>query len=1660
MVPDSHRSTASVPAHLLHRYRVLGPLGEGGLGQALRVWDEVSEEERALKVVSRDALALLRHEFSLLAGLFHPRVVRVHDFGTFRHAGRVGGFYTADLQRGVSLGAFAASHPWPATRRAIADALEGLAFLHRLGIRHGDFKPDNVIVDPEGRATLLDLSCASRLDEPVRELGGTPGFMAPELAPGAVVDVRADLFAVGATLAALGKHDAAVPKLAAALQRTRPGDRPAEVADVLAALGEERTLGALRSGKCPHLVGREAEVSLFTELLLALRQDETAARALFVWGAPGIGKTRLLAELKWLTQEGCDVAETPPENLGRPRRDAVHSLLRRAGTSIDGAGATPSLDAVLHAADELALGPRPTVLFVDDAEQLAPRDLDHLAAVLRSLRDDGRLMLVVAAARPIELDGAAVVTRELRPLSLDATRRWAGDWVSPHNMTALAQVTGGHPAYLEATLRQIANGTTSETALMGSTVSVHGHLAREVAQITEEERRALALVVVHGGRLDSARCLGLGACLTTLASGGWVVPDSDGFALARPTERAALEDALDATGALAPAFRSVVTTSNDPAVEVLGWVRLGSVPEAEGVLDRLHREARRRSEGHGARSRADPSLDTLRSDENLHGAAAQRWSDALMELAAASQRARTLLQAAASQLGLGRARRALTALSRLLRRRPDRHTRARCHALAGAALLQLEQPARAVRYLTLALAAEEVPSGDDTGHPIGASLAPSALAANETNPPTDSLDTERVYRPAVAAKLARALNQTGDYAAALAVAERHLAALGAGDSAVAAELRSALGVAATYLGQSERAEAELERAAADADALDPRDAARAHSYLAILAFRRGAVEAAAEHHAEALSVAERHDLTDMIPTLVLNHGTARQQLGRWGDAIAAYERGHRLATAVGKAQAAAILQLNLANLYADIGLTERARATTRSAANSVKAAGITHLQGALDTIAGEIAFVDGDRHAALDALEAARDEHRRRAELREAAEVCVTLGLVHLGSDEREGARRHLEDARRHLEGVDAGDVEVRLRIAEGQLAFAEGDPARSGALLTEAVSAAEALRQPLLVADACLALAKTLRPHQPERAVELDERARARWRDVEATLPEAMRDVFWRHPRRRALASAGGEQPPTRRTVDVERLRRVLTLTAKVSSSLSVDRVLELAMDGAIELTGAERGFLLLREEGAEGELRVAVARNVDRERLARGELEFSTSIAEQVLHTGEPVVTLDARGDMRFSAQRSVHAMRLKSVLCVPVVAQGSVLGTLYLDNRFAHGRFAEDDITIVTAFTGHIAMAVRNARLHAALEQNHRQLLAEKRRVERLSRGQAQQIEVLEERVRSQQQVLERRYDYSSLVHRSPAMQRVFDVLDRVIDSELTVLVQGESGTGKELVARAIHFNSPRREGPFVGVNCGALSETLLESELFGHVRGAFTGADRDRDGLMVAARGGTLFLDEIGELSLAMQVKLLRALQEREVRPLGSSDTVSLDVRVVCATNRDLRSEVSAGRFREDLYYRIGVVEVRLPPLSEREDDVIPIARAVLDRLAARAGNEPPELGRDATRALLGYRWPGNVRQLENVLARAYVLSDRRLLRAEDLELSAAPRAESRPRSRADFEQGEAERIHDALLAHRWNVSQAARALGIPRNTLYRKMRRLNLAREGDARPTPG
>ena len=474
--------------------------------------------------------------------------------------------------------------------------------------------------------------------------------------------------------------------------------------------------------------------------------------------------------------------------------------------------------------------------------------------------------------------------------------------------------------------------------------------------------------------------------------------------------------------------------------------------------------------------------------------------------------------------------------------------------------------------------------------------------------------------------------------------------------------------------------------------------------------------------------------------------------------------------------------------------------------------------------------------------------------------------------------------------------------------------------------------------------------------------------------------------------------------------------------------------LDRLIESTGAERGFALFYvPESTEAD--VVATRNFETTNLSLGEYGFSRTIIRQVLARREPLMLDDAAADPKYAREVSIHRLSLRSVLAVPLVSGSRTIGAVYLENNSAPKVFSAEDAQVAEMAARFAALHLSAAHLLPGLERDGRVLLDASRA-------------------------------FSEIVGDDPAIQSILATVERIADSPATVLIEGESGTGKELVARALHYRSTRREHAFVAINCAAIPEQLLESELFGHERGAFTGAVDRRLGMFERGDGGTVFLDEISELAYGLQAKLLRFLQSHELQRLGGNEIVRPDVRLVVATSKDLRAQMRAGTFQEALYYRIHVVPIVLPPLRHRRSDVIALVRHFLDRFSAMYGRQV-RVDRDALACLVEYEWPGNVRELENIVHRIVALAGDDVLRVGDLPVEiigdkaarvtiAGVRQGDEPvdlddlrrqrdSSRRYYAEQERRLVEEAVRQADGNVTEAAARLGMHRVTLHKILR---------------
>ncbi|URA09796.1 sigma 54-interacting transcriptional regulator [Thermospira aquatica] len=502
-----------------------------------------------------------------------------------------------------------------------------------------------------------------------------------------------------------------------------------------------------------------------------------------------------------------------------------------------------------------------------------------------------------------------------------------------------------------------------------------------------------------------------------------------------------------------------------------------------------------------------------------------------------------------------------------------------------------------------------------------------------------------------------------------------------------------------------------------------------------------------------------------------------------------------------------------------------------------------------------------------------------------------------------------------------------------------------------------------------------------------------------------------------------------------------LIEISQLIEKKIDLQDIFDSVMNILGERIHIDRGMLVLFEPEQSDKLSIFAGYRLTSEECERGIYRVGEGIIGGVVATGEPQSIPNIHEESRFLNRLKIKRDKEKpiSFIAVPLKLEGLTLGVLAIEKEYDNKTYLKDLESMLFLVGQILSNKVRLARTF-----------------------QQEKASLLEENLTLKKE-LEKNYTFHHIVGKNAKMRAVFELIHTVADTNASVLILGESGTGKELVARALHYNSSRKDKPFVSINCASIPENLLESELFGYKKGAFTGANTDKKGLFLVANGGTLFLDEIGDMPFALQAHLLRALQEREISPLGSETKIPIDVRIVAATNKVLKNLVKEKKFREDLYYRLNVIEIQLPPLRERKDDIPLLVRHFIQKVAQRENRSQVEISEEALIALMNYSWPGNVRELENSIERAFILAQGRRIELHHIAPFLTTEEEQRIFSLSEWIKsflenaayngqvyekviGEVERelIHQALLINDRNKVKTADFLGINRNTLRTKI----------------
>lgn len=1754
------------------RFEILGSLGSGGMGEVFEARDITQDKRFALKVLNpetgftNDQPEILA-EFNLLARLKHPNLVQVHECGIVNSGpkstkGRL--FFTMEVLLGRNLAELQRQEQKPKRQHTLGQqvavgALKGLAAIHDAGIIHRDIKSENIFLTDDGQAKLLDfgLAATAPLPEdwavelsasPVSSgLSGSVGYWAPEIRRGAPCDARSDLFSLGVTLYRLAtqrfpdvrhlipiaEHSPDWPEPwcrgVEALLASEPRDRPQNAREALALFGveSESPERSLKHLKRPPLIGRQDLLNELLECQLEPANETDNASLIWITGAQGIGKSRLLEELSISLRLRGAIAHLchPGPGAYSSLRALFHELVlihKPQGpvtfdlrTLVEGLRSqsldaitsqdnnerrTAFLDRIARYVFEISER-RAIVLLIDDADRIDEASFELIQYLARVAALVKTRFHAVFASEKTDLERDYQRSLNLTPLSQEHSLSLAQLLVGHSDAHELARRCGGFPgAALSDALGQQGRQDSANHPYQQQLQALDAR-ERQVLLALAVLRRPLsvhewqALTQLDAHELVDAMAILLSQQLVSRIGGLTATK----YSLSPPILGELLIQSLEQSQILdfkRHCFEELKTLEAEPEELARLSLEIDS-PEAPELCERA---AQACLQSHALESAKRFLKEVLRvSTDSAQRRRAQLDVLNLLDQAGDIQEAEAFVRDALDDedahhrgrlnkhlseilRARGQLSGALEALDQaLIEFRQSEHETAlefRIEALIYKARIISSMGDRNQARETLQAARDELPEGERLG--------PLALKIDCEHSNQDALSLENKRYPAAQARLDKALKRFREL--------NH-------EEGITLALRS-LGLLNFYWQKGEACERYFLEAYKRLEHQGP-VALGLLNNLAMVAYNWGDPKVAEWRLEECLNAAERMGAMTISCRGFTNLGRLRKGQDDLGGAIRAFQKAARYArqaqdpviesAALSELGAAHLLNFSIrrgleafaASRQIRIEMGDAARVSTsenelaglwRQARDIEASISHTHCSLALMagredlnlTAMGAEELIRCAQHAGGTAalLRSVRDSNLKpdfpdeilavyqRGRLTADAALALAAALAADQAGDPALARRILA---RVFDCQDQDAEEVQKGIFDVSRCLKESPEKQALAYNLRNLNAISEIPNPL---GSRIALMKTrvlLNEHQLElglatlqiipesvpqelklerdllsarirsRAPQIfepmglkpspeDERPRATFRRVIAgarelgnvvLMAEAASDLAGLEAARRqghaaqeALVVARDAARGATRDLPLELSegwsQRLVTSSMELSASASsqdrlmpmIERVLasdvrlepllDMVIGLLVDATNAERGFLILKDP--EGELAFRSSRNIDRQEVMSSQgFRGSYGIVQWVSENGEPALVADASLDRRFAERGSIRKMQLQSVLAVPIKHKREILAVCYLDHRKIRNCFDEETLDLVSAFTNRIASTLKHSRDQArAIEMAQREAEDYKREIERLGSEHARR---------------------TKLIGETPAIRAVRHLIGRFANANAPVLVIGESGTGKEIVARLLHSQSPRQQKTFLAINCAAVSEELLESELFGYRRGAFTGALEDREGVIEAADGGTLFLDEVGDMSLNMQGKLLRVLALSEVRRIGEHHSRKVNVRIIAATHRKLETFVRTGQFREDLYYRLNVLKIETPPLRQRRDDIPLLASHFLRQATP---HRPMKLSPGALRELLNAPLHGNVRQLRNIILRASTLCPGEVILKDHLFLETSPEARSEAR----------------------------------------------------------
>jgi Nif-specific regulatory protein len=1761
------------------RYQILSILKENASTAVYRVFDKSDGRDEAIKILRHELsepqqLLRFKTEFSTLASLEHPNIVKVFDYGLLHDSFP---YFTMEFFAGRRISEFFDGKNWDALYDALLQVVSALHYIHRNGIIHLDLKPTNIIVSDPGFAKIMDFGLAIESRKVLdRQIRGTLQYMAPEVLRQDRVDARADLYALGMTLyetvtgalPGYGKAPIDVirmhldeevrppssinPRVPPALEQIimkllekDPRHRYASAAALLHALSEaagrdspgDLLIGRGRLYAAP-LIGREAEVQQLMTLIANAREGNGGG--VIVAGAEGVGKSRITRDVILRAQlDGARVfSGRCPVN-----RKTVYApffeIFRQLVAAVN-----PDADS----ADEMRriLGP---VIAGSGIDATAPQQGQKYRlynAIVQSMQDIYGF-LSVAPASAAEGGGATGGGATGTPLILCIEDL---QWADPSTAELFSFLIGEakrNKLLVIGTLTLEQSTESPDTPQTG--IAFWEQRAREGGfPVVRIQTLPEPLVREHvesllgeenvddefvrwmfwesgGSPLNIRRIFDylIGRQYLQWRPSGWQIDIERIRSLRIPGGAAAI--LMEKTDSLLPEQHGLLECTavlgevTDTAL--LTKISDFSAEDTYRVLRQLI-DLGLLDESSSGSTITFPQMhlrDTIYNAMND-----RRRSDLHLRVGTALE---PLMEDGSSQL--------VGQIAYHFARANETEKGVRYAVEAGDLATRTLAHEEAIEFYRTALELTDLSNAEESVKAeVREKLADSFYRAADYRSAmstyqfllksiqTRSRDGERNGDLArVMKKIGKVLGKRGEQDSAMSYFQNAMALYeGLGQRLDVAELLNR--IAGLY---REKDDLEAARKSADRarEMLEDAEPSIVYGYiknmLGIIEYALGNWQKSRQVLLEAFKIGERLGSDQLKKVASTNLGNTLWKLGDWdraleyftknmeiseaeGDiwnlimaynnvgvieygrgnfhkAAEFYEKSMRIDQKIGAVEYEALAQENLGEALEMVGKWTEAMEhyqrcfglegfdETRASRSSV------YVQLArLTNKKGDIVHALDYAHKALVAAERARDEdliaessyilasiederenfeeaeaHLARAlTIFEQNKTMHGLARAHTAASALSLRRQRLEEAIRHAElgAKYAGDLHDRFTLAKndwawGKILYFQGQR-------DAAVQKLEAARACFEELDTQYELARLLfdmgvMRDEPEEATQTIRSAIRIFERLDAThdLERARGALFRIKPAGRA---------PDSNVVGLYEIVKI------INSSLNLSDVLNRVLDLAIRRLRAERGMIMLLDPITSA-LRTRVVRNINDQE--GGSKRSPQSIVKEVIQSGQSIMSADARADARFTESESVIAENILSILCVPLIIKERIAGSIYVDHRQARHLFSQKDLNFLEAFADQAAIAIENARLYEELEEARTRLSLENESLRR---------EVLVEK------------HLDSIVGQSEAVAKIQFAVRKASASNSTVLLRGESGTGKGLIARIIHNMGPRRNGPFINFNCAAMPETLAESELFGHEKGAFTGADRRKLGRFELANGGTIFLDEVGKMTLATQAKLLRVVEDKEFERVGGTQTIKSDVKIIAATNLDMEKAIEENVFREDLYYRLNIIPLFLPPLRERKDDIPLLAEHFMKKICKDLGIETRRLEPGVLDLFTRYNWPGNVRELEATLHRAIVMSNGETITradfyglvADGLPAIAAAGPAPMPNSLVHgsltgslakieitsdvydevLSTVDRQLIERALETSGGRIREAARRLGLARNTLKSKMQKYNIA----------